>query len=316
MITIAMKSNGPLDQNSLLSKNQPRIQGSFTARDITTLNRPVMQRYPQAHTSSTSMPTQTHANAHSASQPTDNCHTHTQAHTSWQPSSQPAASHHTRTQAHTNSQPSSQPTAIRHTQAAVPSAAPQPRQKLPPLTKPVQKGQKAPLAPGNMVPGILTACFGWNTSNPQCDADVSAFLLGADGKVIGDSWFVFYGQAASPDRSCRLEPGHNADREAITIDFRKLNAKVKKIVFVLTIHEAFAKRLHFGMMQDAYIRILDEHGREAVSFQMAEYYSNVISMMIGEIYQHNGSWKFNAIGNGVAKDLAGLCALYGVEVSD
>lgn len=37
-------------------------------------------------------------------------------------------------------------------------------------------------------------------------------------------------------------------------------------------------------------------------------------MMIGEIYKHNNIWKFNAIGNGVAKDLAGLCALYGVQV--
>ncbi len=47
---------------------------------------------------------------------------------------------------------------------------------------------------------------------------------------------------------------------------------------------------------------------------MDEYYSNVISMMIGEVYLHNGNWKFNAIGNGVAKDLEGLCGLYGVQV--
>ena len=47
---------------------------------------------------------------------------------------------------------------------------------------------------------------------------------------------------------------------------------------------------------------------------MEEYYSNVTSMMIGEVYQYKGAWKFNAIGNGVAKNLAGLCELYGVEV--
>ena len=49
---------------------------------------------------------------------------------------------------------------------------------------------------------------------------------------------------------------------------------------------------------------------------MTDYYSNVISMMIGEVYQHNGTWKFNAVGNGVAKDLMGLCELYGVQVMD
>lgn len=74
------------------------------------------------------------------------------------------------------------------------------------------------------------------------------------------------------------------------------------------------KILNFGMLEDAYIRIMDPAGTELVSFKMDEYYTNVTSMMIGELYLHNGAWKFNAIGNGVAKDLAGLCGLYGVQV--
>ena len=76
----------------------------------------------------------------------------------------------------------------------------------------------------------------------------------------------------------------------------------------------FEKNLNFGMLEDAYIRIMDPAGTELVSFKMDEYYTNVTSMMIGELYLHNGAWKFNAIGNGVAKDLAGLCSLYGVQV--
>ena len=69
------------------------------------------------------------------------------------------------------------------------------------------------------------------------------------------------------------------------------------------------------MMKDAYGRILDSSGNnELAGFMMTDYYTNVISMMIGEIYIHNGTWKFNAIGNGVAKDLAGLCEFYGVQV--
>ena len=101
------------------------------------------------------------------------------------------------------------------------------------------------------------------------------------------------------------------------IRFQKLNPAVKKIVFVLTINDAFEKNLNFGMMKDAYIRILDAGDRtELVSFQMTDYYTNVISMMIGEIYLHNNTWKFSAVGNGVARDLAGLCTLYGVEVSN
>lgn len=183
---------------------------------------------------------------------------------------------------------------------------------VPALVNKVQKGQKTPLCAA--APNAVDVCFGWNVTDARCDVDVSAFLLGADGKVIGDSWFVFYGQTVSPDQSTRFVTGGSADREMIQIDFRRLNPQVKKIVFVLTINDALEKRLHFGMLKDAYVRIMDPSGRELVSFLMTEYYSNVISIMIGELYLHNGAWKFNAVGNGVARDLAGLCELYGVQV--
>lgn len=182
---------------------------------------------------------------------------------------------------------------------------------VPPLLNKVQKGQKTLLS--TTAPRAVNACFGWNVTDARCDVDVSAFLLGADGKVIGDSWFVFYGQTESPDKSTRFVEG-GTDREMVQIDFTRLNPQVKKIVFVLTINDALKNRLHFGMLKDAYVRIMDPDGKELVSFLMTEYYNNVISMMIGELYLHNGAWKFSAVGNGVARDLAGLCELYGVQV--
>lgn len=183
---------------------------------------------------------------------------------------------------------------------------------VPALSNKVQKGQKTLLSTSAL--SAVNACFGWNVTDARCDVDVSAFLLGADGKVIGDSWFVFYGQTLSPDQSTRFVNGGGADREMIQIDLTRLNPQVKKIVFVLTINDALQKRLHFGMLKDAYVRIMEPSGKELVSFLMTEYYNNVISMMIGELYLHNGAWKFNAVGNGVARDLAGLCELYGVQV--
>lgn len=308
MINIAMKSKGSLNQDSLLTINNNRVQGTLSAQNLSILNRPAAQRpvhtnppmaasqYPHTQTAAASQ----YPYAQTAAAPNTNTRRTAAA---------SSTNTHMRTTAASGTNTHKQTTAASGTRPAPPL-----RRSLPPLARPVQKGQKAPLTAGNTPPGILKACFGWNTANAQCDVDVSAFLLGADGKVIGDSWFVFYGQTKSPDNSCSFETGGSTDRESITIDFRKLNANVKKIVFVMTINDAFAKRLHFGMMKDAYIRILNERGTECVSFLMTEYYSNVISMMIGEIYQYNGSWKFNAVGNGVAKDLAGLCALYGVEV--
>jgi len=193
-------------------------------------------------------------------------------------------------------------------------ATPPIKKPIPALTNPVQRGQKFSLEASGKLSKIK-ACIGWNTSNSMCDVDVSAFLLNSTGKVIGEDWFVFYGQTQSPDNSTVLSIDQGADRQIISIDFTKINASVNKIVFVLTINEAFEKNLNFSMLSDAYIRILDQAtNKEIVSFKMTEYYSNVISMMIGEIYLYNGQWKFNAIGNGVARDLAGLCELYGVQV--
>ena len=179
--------------------------------------------------------------------------------------------------------------------------------------RPVMKGQKVSLSADGPLTSIR-ACLGWNCANPACDLDVSAFLLGPDGKVIGDDWFVFYGQPQSPDSSTVFSVDQGADREIISVDFSKLDQRVTKTVFVLTINEALEKGLNFSMVSDAYMRIMDPSGREIISFRLTEYYANVTSMMIGEVYRHNNEWKFSAVGNGVARDLAGLCELYGVQV--
>lgn len=196
----------------------------------------------------------------------------------------------------------------------VTSSTPVAEKPIPPLSRQIQKGQKAALSENQIPPAKIYAKLGWNVTNAACDVDVSAFLLNNSGKVIGDPWFVFYGQEKSPDGSTVFFHGQGTDREIISIDFTKLNPDVTKIVFVLTIDKAFEKNLNFSMLKDAYVRIMDESDTELVSFKMEEYYSNVTSMMIGEVYQYKGAWKFNAIGNGVAKNLAGLCELYGVEV--
>ena len=207
---------------------------------------------------------------------------------------------------------------LRNPPSAAQAAASHPvspvEKQAPALLHMVKKGQKISLETQGKLTGI-NACLGWNTLNAACDVDVSAFLLNSSGKVPGDTWFVFYGQTKSPDGSTKFLSGQGEDREIISIDFTRLNTGVQKIVFVLTINEALEKNLNFSMLKDAYVRIMDQtSNKEIASFKMEEYYSNVTSMMIGEIYRYNDSWKFNAIGNGVARDLAGLCEFYGVQV--
>lgn len=184
---------------------------------------------------------------------------------------------------------------------------------LPSLTKRVSKGQKVPLNFGSKK---IKVNFGWNVKNPVCDVDVSAFLLAVNGKVVGDDYFVFYGQESSPEKSVLFKNVETANvLEVFDIDTAVLNPAVAKIVFVMTINDALENALNFSMLKDAYIQIVDPlNNTELASFLVEEYYNNINSMMMGEIYLHNGVWKFNAIGNGVNKDLAGLCEFYGVQV--
>lgn len=184
---------------------------------------------------------------------------------------------------------------------------------LPSLTKRVSKGQKVPL---NLSSKKIKVNFGWNVKNPACDVDVSAFLLSGSGKVVGDDYFVFYGQESSPEKSVLFKNVETANvLEVFDIDTAILNPAVAKIVFVMTINDALENSLNFSMLKDAYIQIADPlNNTELASFLVEEYYNNINSMMMGEIYLHNGAWKFNAIGNGVNKDLAGLCEFYGVAV--
>ena len=184
---------------------------------------------------------------------------------------------------------------------------------LPTLSKRVSKGQKVPLAFSSKK---MKVNFGWNVNNAACDVDVSAFLLAGTGKVVGDDFFVFYGQESSPERSVLFKNVEEANAlQVFDIDTSILNPAVQKIVFVMTINDALEKALNFGMLKDAYIQIVDPvTNTEVASFLVEEYYNNINSMMMGEVYLHNGAWKFNAIGNGVNKDLAGLCEFYGVQV--
>ena len=198
---------------------------------------------------------------------------------------------------------------------AAPTPPPRPLQA-PQLQHPLQRGQKSSLGLAQGDRSRLSAAFGWNVTDGRCDVDASAFLLRADGRVPGDEWFVFYGQTASPDGSVRLGPGGNSDRQVFSIDLGRLDPRIERIVFVMTINEAIEKRLDFGMIREAWLRVLDGSGREILSYRPQDFSRNITSMTLGEMYLHRGEWRFNPVGNGLNIDLAGQCAVYGVNIRD
>jgi len=86
------------------------------------------------------------------------------------------------------------------------------------------------------------------------------------------------------------------------------------MVFTVTIYEAEARRQNFGQVSNAFVRILDaDKQEELLRYDLGEDFSIETAAVFGELYKHNGEWKFNAIGSGYQGGLAALCNNYGIE---
>lgn len=188
----------------------------------------------------------------------------------------------------------------------------------------LSKGQKVDLTKTN--PGLknILVGLGWDVnqfdSGSDFDLDASAFLLGENGKTTSDSDFIFYSNLEHPSGAV-THMGDNrtgageGDDEQITVDLTKVPANISRIAFTVTIYEAEARRQNFGQVSNAFIRIYNKsNGEELLRYDLGEDFSIETAAVFGELYNHNGEWKFNAIGSGYQGGLAALCGNYGVDV--
>ena len=165
--------------------------------------------------------------------------------------------------------------------------------------------------------------LGWDeraTSGSEFDLDASVFLLNNMGKVRGDHDFIFYNQLKSDNGAVEHTGGNRSgvgdgDDEVIKVNLSQVPADIEKIAVTVTIHDAQARNQNFGQVSNAFIRVVNEEtGAEVVRFDLAEDYSIETAMVFGEVYKHNGEWKFRAVGQGYAGGLAAMCQQYGVNI--
>ncbi len=165
--------------------------------------------------------------------------------------------------------------------------------------------------------------LGWDARSTSCDdfgLDASIFMVGANGKVRSDAGFVFYGQLRSACGSVE-HTGDNrtgdadGDDEAIKVVLDKVPAEITRLVVAVTIHDADIRRQNFGMVHNAYIRVVNsETDAELARFDLTEDASVETAMIFGEVYRHNGEWKLRAVGQGYAGGLRALAVSHGVNV--
>lgn len=89
------------------------------------------------------------------------------------------------------------------------------------------------------------------------------------------------------------------DDEQIKINLSVVPADVHKILIVVNIYDCVNRKQDFGMIERAYIRILDgRSSQELVRFNLSDSYAGMTALICGELYRHSGEWKFSAIGEG------------------
>jgi tellurium resistance protein TerD len=165
--------------------------------------------------------------------------------------------------------------------------------------------------------------LGWDartTTGTDFDLDASALGVKADGKVVNDTFFIFFNNKQAPNNVI-VHTGDNktgegaGDDESLTVDLAAMPAEVDKIVFPVTIYDAKNRGQNFGQVRNAYIRILDEAtGTEIARYDLSEDAATETAMVFGELYRHGTEWKFRAVGTGYANGLEGLAKDFGVNV--
>ncbi len=167
-------------------------------------------------------------------------------------------------------------------------------------------------------PGLkkLMIGLGWEVVSQRLDLDSSIFMVGANGKLLADEYFVFYNNLNSPDGAIK-HTGDNRtgmgddDDEMILANLDIINRDVQEIIVAASIHEAESRRHHFGMLADAYIRLYDvENQREVLRYDLDAEFSGNTEVVFGKLAKVNNEWHFTAVGQGSNKGLQGLINIY------
>lgn len=205
----------------------------------------------------------------------------------------------------------------------------------------IEKGQKVNLTKGT---SLTKFYFGLGWKAPQTvgghdyDLDVSAILVGADGKILnGDSKnFVFYGLAANTGDPFQHESGcvkhtgdvldgnKDGDDEVLIIDTKLIPAGVEEISVVITIHKADERKQNFGSISNAKGHIFPANDDDTpvmndpnikFEFDLEEDFSLFTAIQVGSVYLKDGEWKYDNVLQGFKADLRGVLTQYGASVA-
>ncbi|EKN69505.1 tellurium resistance protein terE [Neobacillus bataviensis LMG 21833] len=185
----------------------------------------------------------------------------------------------------------------------------------------LQKGQRVDLTKGN--PGLskILVGLGWDPvqsggggglfgslfgggGGANIDCDASVIMLGANDKLQNNKDVVYFGNLKSNDGSVQhtgdnLTGDGDGDDEQIIVDLARVPSTIQKLVFVVNIYDCVKRKQHFGMIKNAFIRIVNpNNNQELIHYNLSDNYGGLTCLVAGELYRHGNEWKFAAVGTG------------------
>lgn len=184
----------------------------------------------------------------------------------------------------------------------------------------LHKGERINLS--KEAPGLKTARIGlgWDVNSTDTgtdfDLDASVFMLGNNGKIPQDEYFIFYNNLQSPDSSVKhlgdSRTGEGSgDDETIEVNLTQIDSQIEEILFIVTIHDAEKRRQNFGQVKNSFIRIYDHFTQEEITkYELDEDFSRETALEFGRLYKKNGDWRFQAVGQGYNSGLQSFVDKY------
>lgn len=166
---------------------------------------------------------------------------------------------------------------------------------------------------------------GWDSRSSDgsgFDLDLAVFLLGADGKVRDNRDIIFFNHPRTRDNSVELlgdsrDGAGDGDNETARVVLNKIPAEVQRIAMCVAMYDGVARRQNFGMVENAFIRLVEESARsEIVRFDLSEDASLFTAMIFGEIRRAGKDWHFHPVSHGFEGGLGDICDQYGVTVGE
>lgn len=172
----------------------------------------------------------------------------------------------------------------------------------------LQKGQKVSLTKDAPDLTEINVGLGWDVNrrgSGQFDLDAAAISL-RNGRFVSDDDLCYF-RHRNKKTSAIYHNGDNltgvgdGDDEVISVKLDKVDPDVDAIIFVVNIYSAKTRKQNFGMVENAFIRLVNARTKqELYRYDLsAGSVDDAVALTFARVYRHNGEWKFAAIGEGL-----------------